>query len=290
MALTVSSLLAVLEPCSQAVANSELLTELFDCDIYPESHDPNVCIDPTRYSKCLKNEFKCRDATCIPQRWRCDNIIDCASGDDEENCKFCEQDEFKCMENDKCIPADWRCDQFKDCPGGSDELDCIDDESRSFPLGYGTPGRTHSFVHELSPNADLHQRPYQRLNEEERRDRAPVADQEHATSNVQRQILASKSLTNFQDSTEIMITSDSENKFKYAEDKRATAHNSPCPQGELRCLSGRCISLSQLCDTVRKDHLFTEPRRCTDLPMNLLHYRLLIAPTDLTKPCAVQPC
>lgn len=243
------SLTAILEPCSTVVANSELLTELFDCDIYPESHDPTVCNDPTRFSKCLKNEFKCLDSTCIPQQWRCDNIKDCASGDDEESCKFCGQDEFKCADTEKCIPADWRCDQFKDCKDGSDELECIDDDSRSFPLGYGTPARVYPFAQEVAPNAP-HRLPYLTLNEEQR----AAEDQEHATSNVagRRVVLASKSLANFQDSTEIMMTSDSENKYKYeaAEKEMQTAHVSPCPEGELRCLSGRCISLSQLCDKV----------------------------------------
>lgn len=239
------------------VANSELLTELFDCDIYPESHDPKICNDPTRLGKCLKNEFKCLDSTCIPQTWRCDNIKDCANGDDEDNCKFCEQDEFKCTENDKCIPIDWRCDQYKDCPSGTDELDCFDDDSRSFPLAYGTPSRVYPFAQEVAPN-EPNRLPYQTLNDEVRQMQQQqqyqvVPDQEHATSNVVvggRHILVSKSLANFQDSTEIMMTSDSEHKMKYVEGVQ-TAHISPCPEGELRCLDGRCIALSQLCDKVR---------------------------------------
>lgn len=255
---------AILEPCSQVVANSELLTELFDCDIYPESHDPKVCNDPTRFSKCLKNEFKCLDATCIPQQWRCDNIKDCAQGDDEDSCKFCEQDEFKCADTDKCIPADWRCDQYKDCKDGSDELDCIDDDSRSFPLGYGTPARVYPFAQEVAPNAP-DRLPYQTLSDEVRQHRGVVVaagdgDQEHATSNVAgRHVLVSKSLANFQDSTEIMMTSDSENQFRYREvEGLQTAHASPCPEGELRCLSGRCIALSQLCDKVRRRRFLGE--------------------------------
>lgn len=58
---------------------------------------------------------------------------------------------------------------------------------------------------------------------------------------------------NFQDSKEIMMTSDSENDYKYSSTSRAfltTAHASPCPEGELRCVSGICISVSQLCDKV----------------------------------------
>lgn len=58
---------------------------------------------------------------------------------------------------------------------------------------------------------------------------------------------------NFQDSKEIMMTSDSENDFKISSTSRdflTTAHVSPCPEGELRCVSGICISISQLCDRV----------------------------------------
>lgn len=63
----------------------------------------------------------------------------------------------------------------------------------------------------------------------------------------------SKSLANFQDSKEIMMTSDSESDYKYSSTNNVptnTAHVSPCPQGELRCINGRCITISQLCDKV----------------------------------------
>lgn len=63
----------------------------------------------------------------------------------------------------------------------------------------------------------------------------------------------SKSLANFQDSKEIMMTSDSESDYKFSSTNNVpskTAHVSPCPQGELRCVNGRCITLSQLCDKV----------------------------------------
>lgn len=63
----------------------------------------------------------------------------------------------------------------------------------------------------------------------------------------------SKSLANFQDSKEIMMTSDSESDYKFTSTNNVptkTAHVSPCPQGELRCINGRCITISQLCDKV----------------------------------------
>lgn len=89
------ALAAILEACSHVIASSEILTTMFDCDSYPDSLDRNVCEDPTRRGKCYKNEFKCLDSTCIPLQWKCDNIKDCAEGDDEENCKFCETNEFR---------------------------------------------------------------------------------------------------------------------------------------------------------------------------------------------------
>lgn len=76
---------------------------------------------------------------------------------------------------------------------------------------------------------------------------------------------------NFQDSKEIMMTSDTEGQYKYTstDQFRLTTSRSsiPCADGnkdiiklytifnifcldELRCVSGRCISSTQLCDKV----------------------------------------
>lgn len=61
---------------------------------------------------------------------RCDNIVDCANGDDEDefNCKFCNYDEFKCLSDQQCISEKWHCDGVQDCSDGSDESNCnVDD-------------------------------------------------------------------------------------------------------------------------------------------------------------------
>jgi hypothetical protein len=46
--------------------------------------------------------------------------MECPLGDDEKDCKKCEQTEFQCH-NEKCIPKDWVCDQMNDCGDNSDE-------------------------------------------------------------------------------------------------------------------------------------------------------------------------
>ncbi|XP_062559492.1 uncharacterized protein LOC134224211 isoform X2 [Armigeres subalbatus] len=286
---------SILEPCAHIIASSEVLTATFDCDIYPDSNDRNVCEDPTRQSDCHANEFQCADSSCIPLQWKCDNIKDCQNGADEADCKFCERDEYRCLSNDKCIPDKWRCDQYEDCPDASDELDCYYDEPTTFPTGFGSQ-REYPFVQVQVPNSPVHGKPYLTITNEDRernqqqeRNARPYPDYESSredeyeptaaenvpqinlknrtdpienkTERVEDQTEAEtsqtisipKSLSNFQDSKEIMMTSDSENDYKYSSTSRSfltTAHASPCPEGELRCVSGICISVSQLCDKV----------------------------------------
>lgn len=58
--------------------------------------------------------------------FRCDNKIDCPSGNDEKNCppRTCPTTEFQCESNDLCIPKVWECDGDADCVDGSDEKNC----------------------------------------------------------------------------------------------------------------------------------------------------------------------
>lgn len=49
------------------------------------------------------------------------------------------------------------------------------------------------------------------------------------------------------------MTSDSEAEYKYSSSNYVSvqaAYNPQCPNGELRCLNGHCITISQLCDKV----------------------------------------
>lgn len=115
-----------MEACSIIIANSDVLSALFDCSLYPESNDPLICEDPTRRRDyCYDKEFQCYDGSCIPQQWQCDNIKDCSNGEEEDNCLLCDHEkEFRCHSNEKCLDESMRCDAKFDCFDGSDEEDC----------------------------------------------------------------------------------------------------------------------------------------------------------------------
>ncbi|XP_030383813.1 mucin-5AC [Scaptodrosophila lebanonensis] len=292
---------AILEACSIVIAGSDPLTELFDCNLYPDAHEVNKCEDPTRRRDyCYDNEFECEDGSCIPQQWQCDNIKDCTGGEDEVQCLVCEQqDEFRCRSNEKCVPDSVRCDLNFDCFDGSDEEDCDDygsgetapfDEAElnAFP-------RIFSYASFLSPN-QTDEKLYTYITattDEEAGTETKYQVHRVAAPNTNSTVDetpapgAPKGFVNFRDSKEIMMTSDSENKFKYSAQRAnrtsskfsisstplrtaasaqaqqrvvastvatptrtSTSHRTlkTCAPHELRCVSGKCITVSQLCD------------------------------------------
>ncbi|XP_017099329.3 uncharacterized protein [Drosophila bipectinata] len=319
---------AILEACSVAISNSDVLSELFDCSLYPDSHESHKCEDPTkRRDYCYGNEFQCHDGSCIPQTWQCDKIKDCSGGEDEdEQCLVCEQDEFRCRSNEKCIPENLRCDLNFDCFDGSDEEDCDD-----FGSGDTTPfdeaelnafPRVFSYASFLSPN-ETNDKLYTYITattDEEAGTETkyqvhqvaapapPVPQAPSVNGSAEEATGGPKGFVNFRDSKEIMMTSDSENKFKYSaqranrtsvkfsvataptpaartasaipssalaqqrERERVTSTTSTtttttsrpsttiqpryemlasvggCQPHELRCVSGKCITVNQLCD------------------------------------------
>ncbi|XP_037817584.1 uncharacterized protein LOC119607653 [Lucilia sericata] len=297
---------AILEACSEIIANSDTLTATFDCNLYPDSNDPHRCEDPTRRKGyCYENEFECYDRSCIPQQWQCDNIKDCAVGEDEDNCLICDQpDEFRCRSNEKCVAETARCDMKYDCFDGSDEDDCQEFGEGSLEGGLSFDEadinafpRVFSYASILSPN-QTNEKLYTYITAatdgdsatkytlHEVSNRTSGVSQEEVTNSVPGE--GPKGFVNFRDSKEIMMTSDSENKFKFssARENRTTnrfsssttplqpaASNiisitteppkiapqlqpSPkvplaaCAAHQLRCVSGKCITVDQLCDKI----------------------------------------
>ena len=87
------------EDCKSYVLSALPLANVLDCDKFPDSSDPAVCLNLAvtgDEGECLSGEFHCAgDHACIPERWVCDGRADCSLGDDESSCSSCSDQEFK---------------------------------------------------------------------------------------------------------------------------------------------------------------------------------------------------
>lgn len=90
---------------------------------------------------CSEWLFRCNNGKCIPYWWKCDNVMDCEDGSDEEQCgtltpaiaktntsivtpkNMCPQHYFQCNSG-LCIEDSWVCDEIFDCDTGEDETNC----------------------------------------------------------------------------------------------------------------------------------------------------------------------
>uniref|UniRef100_A0A8C5DJ53 Low density lipoprotein receptor-related protein 12 n=1 Tax=Gouania willdenowi TaxID=441366 RepID=A0A8C5DJ53_GOUWI len=56
---------------------------------------------------------------CFSEQQRCDGFWNCPNGSDEQNCSWCEHNEFPCSRNGACYPPSDRCNYQNRCPNGS---------------------------------------------------------------------------------------------------------------------------------------------------------------------------
>lgn len=89
-----------------------------DCGDGDNSDEQNCDFPP-----CTSGQFRCTNAICIPNRWRCDGHADCTDAVDEANCTVvsCSENKFLCPLEKKCIGRDKLCDGASDCKDGADE-------------------------------------------------------------------------------------------------------------------------------------------------------------------------
>ena len=115
----------------QLAADCEYLGELLCLDGLPPLPDPEQEIDERgRIALCIDEcQFRCDDDIMLEAEFRCDAIVDCVDGTDEQGC---DDSTFACA-NGEMIPLIWVCDGQADCclddPSclGEDELDCADE-------------------------------------------------------------------------------------------------------------------------------------------------------------------
>ncbi|XP_063632328.1 modular serine protease-like [Cydia splendana] len=78
-----------------------------------------------RQSGCRKNQWRCRDGTCIPFDGKCDGVVDCPDASDETHalCRNmrCQSNLFRCSYG-ACVDGTAPCSGAQECADGSDEL------------------------------------------------------------------------------------------------------------------------------------------------------------------------
>ncbi|XP_022102791.1 very low-density lipoprotein receptor-like [Acanthaster planci] len=70
-----------------AAAVTIALVLVFGKKMSTQASGVNATISTTKiYEECAPNQFNCSPGDCIPNRWRCDGIVDCLNEADERNC------------------------------------------------------------------------------------------------------------------------------------------------------------------------------------------------------------
>ncbi|OWF42800.1 G-protein coupled receptor GRL101 [Mizuhopecten yessoensis] len=104
---------------------------------YDEYGEIRGCSDLSHLDDCSTFEcpvdyVKCGQGYCIPVRYICDGVSQCAGGEDEENCDRSCAGLFSCHGNNVCVSQTQVCDGTKHCPEGDDEALCDIDYAYMF--------------------------------------------------------------------------------------------------------------------------------------------------------------
>ncbi|CAH0562093.1 unnamed protein product [Brassicogethes aeneus] len=106
--------------------------------------------------ECGNSSVRCGDGKCLPESTKCNQLIDCSDGQDEQDCncadylrsqylarkicdgvvdcwdfsdenqcEWCSPNRYVCGNSKVCIDKSKICDGFRDCPQGDDERQCV---------------------------------------------------------------------------------------------------------------------------------------------------------------------
>ncbi|XP_070575721.1 uncharacterized protein [Ptychodera flava] len=109
--------------------NSGCIKSYLRCDGYDNCRDRSDEMGCT-YGNCSNGKMKCMSGSdmgvCIDLEYRCDRVVDCYDGEDENQCVCKDKKEFQCTTSGRCVDISDLCDGNYDCPDSSDEMNCND--------------------------------------------------------------------------------------------------------------------------------------------------------------------
>ncbi|XP_071530447.1 uncharacterized protein [Panulirus ornatus] len=76
---------SVASTCQEFISSGFSLSNVFNCEQFPDSTDPTVCSDMTR-EPCMGLEHRCGDGQCVAKKLVCDGLSDCLDRSDEAAC------------------------------------------------------------------------------------------------------------------------------------------------------------------------------------------------------------